>query len=237
MSESDMLAYTIAKFGAPEQAQPVVREEAERYAGRVPDALIRFWLQHGRGAFQGGKFRICDPAPLQPVIEALFHGDPDFNPAEMTAVGYSAFGRLEIWHRTRRSLSADFLFLNVFNPPQSAWHDRQTGRPFSADYSIANQLTSFQFSPVQVDSAGNDLLPQAIARLGALECGEIYAFMPAISMGGAYSVDNLRRVDATAYMLVMAEMSNFTLTRLTKPEPPAHPYGRVEAVRGIGVSQ
>lgn len=237
MSEIDMLAYTIAKFGAPEQAQTVAREDAERYVGRVPDALIRFWLQHGRGVFQSGKFRICDPAPLQPVIEALFHGDPDFNPKEMTAVGYSAFGRLEIWHRTRRALSADFLFHNVFNAPESSWHDPQTGKPFSGDYAIANQLTSFQFSPVQVDSAGNDLLPQAIARLGALEPGEIYAFVPTIPFGGIYSIENLRRVDAAAYMLVMAEMSNFTLTRLTRPEPPAHPYGRVVRVRGIGVSQ
>jgi hypothetical protein len=38
-------------------------------------------------------------------------------------------------------------------------------------------------------------------------------------------------------MLATAEMSNFTVTRLIRPEPPAHPYGRVEAMRGIGVAR
>lgn len=232
-----MLAHTIAKFGPPEHAQRCVESEGELYADRLPPALIRFWREHGRGAFEHGKFWICDPAPFEPVIDAVFHGDPDFEPAQMTAIGYSAFGRLEIWHRTRRALSADFLFMRVFNPPASSWQSRETGQPFSEDFSIGNQVTSFQFSPAQVDLAGEDLLPQAIAQCGALAPGEMFAFVPAVALGGEYKVANLRRVNAAAHMLAMAEMSNFTLTSLTRPEPPAHPYGRVESVRAIGLSR
>ena len=234
MPETDMLAYTLKKFGEPEHAQRVGADEGARYADRLPAALIRFWREHGRGAFERGKFWICDPAPFDPVVDALFHGDPEFDPAEMTAIGYSAFGRLEIWHRTRRAVSVDFLFHQVFNAPSNSWHDK-SGYPFSDDFSVGNQLTSFQYGPVQVDNAGHDLLPQAIQQCGALNPGEMFAFIPPIAHGGQYKVANLRRVTAAAHMLAMAEMSNFMLTRLTRPEPPHHPYGRVESVRIIGI--
>jgi len=234
MPQTDMFAYTVEKLGPPAQASRVPFEEAARYADRLPPALIGFWQTYGRGSYQDGKFWICDPAPFQPVIEAVFYGDPEFDPADMTAIGYSAFASLKIWHRRRRAVSIDFLFREISNPPASAWHDPDTGEPFSPDFSIGCQLTSFQYTPAQVDNDGVDLLPQAIARLGRLTVGELYGFIPALNLGGDYRVENLRRLNAAEHLLVIAETANFTLTRLTPPEPPAHPYGRIMPVRTIG---
>ena len=234
MPEVDMFAHTIRKLGEPQDAQKVPARDAARYADRVPRALIQFWRTHGRGSFEQGKFWICDPVPFQPIIDTVFHGDPELDPAEMTAIGYSAFGALKIWHRKRRAVTLDIVFQQVSNPPPKSWHDAETGRPFSPDYTVSCQLTAFQYGPALVDTDGEDLLPQAIGRLGRLAPGEIYGFVPALHLGGRYDVANLRRMDAAEHLLVVAETANFMLTRLTPPEPPANPYGRVVPVRGIG---
>jgi hypothetical protein len=237
MPEMDMFAYTVGALGEPEHARKVAPDEAAPYADRVPPALIRFWVEHGRGAFQAGKFWICDPAPFQPVIAEVFAEDPELDPAEMTVVGYSAFGTLKVWHRRRRAIKVDFLFSQVFNPPESSWHDKATGQPFSPDFSIGTHLTDFQYGPAQVDPSGEDLLPQAIARQGPLSPGEIYGFAPALQLGGAYAVENLRRVAAAPHLMILAELARFDLTRLSPPQPPGHPYGRVEVVRKLGKPQ
>jgi hypothetical protein len=234
MPEVDMFAHTLKKFGEPDHAHKVSAAEGARYVGRVPGALIRFWVEHGRGSYHDGKFWICDPAPFESVIDDIFHDDVELRPADMTAVGYSAFGRLKLWHRQRRSVSVDFLFLQVHNPPASSWHNKDTGVPFSEDFSISCFLTDFQYSPAQVDTQGADLLPPAIGRHGPLQPGEIYGFVPALHLGGAYDLKNLRRMSAPEHFSVIAQTANFNLTRLTAPEPPHHPYGRTVVVRGIG---
>jgi hypothetical protein len=234
MPEIDMLAYTVNAFGEPEHAQRAAPDEAARYADRVPSALLRFWMERGRGAFEQGKFWICDPAPLQPVLDEIFGGDPELDPVDMTVVGYSAFGDLKVWHRRRRTVGIHLLVSHVFVVPESGWHDRKTGLPFSEDFSIGCQLTDFQYGPLHHDADGVDLLPQAIERQGLLAPGEIYGFVPALQLGGDYSVANLRRVQMVEHLMIVAQVSRFKLVSLTPPEPPAHPYGRNEVVRLIG---
>ncbi|WP_299970235.1 GAD-like domain-containing protein [uncultured Roseobacter sp.] len=57
---------------------PVVREEADRYRGRLPDGLLDFWVQNGRGAWLEDYAWLCDPEFLRPVVEAVFEGHPKF---------------------------------------------------------------------------------------------------------------------------------------------------------------
>lgn len=92
MPEVDMFAHLLGRLGEPEQALEVTYDEAQRYTGRLPDALLRFWREHGRGTYKGGSYWICDPAPYQGLIEAIFSGGPEFDSALMTAVGYDGFG-------------------------------------------------------------------------------------------------------------------------------------------------
>jgi hypothetical protein len=50
-------------------------------------------------------------------------------------------------------------------------------------------------------------------------------------------VENLRRVRAVEHMSFIAQLQRLTLTRLTSPEPPRYPYGRVEAIRVLGPTE
>jgi hypothetical protein len=232
--EPDMFAYMLKKLGEPRFAAKITPDEAGRYRGRVPEALIRFWSEHGRGAFLDGLYWICDPAPFDALIALIFEGDAEFDPTEMTVVAHTAFGSLKLWHRKRRSVLVDLLTSTVFNPTERSWHDARTSAPFSEDFSVSN-LVGITGSEYLADE--RDLLAAAIARDGPLAPGEIYGFFPALQLGGAYVAENLRRVKAPEHFAILAQLSKFTLTRLTPPEPPAYPYGRIENVRTIGPMQ
>ncbi|MCG2639106.1 MULTISPECIES: GAD-like domain-containing protein [Bradyrhizobium] len=229
--EVDLLASMVQKLGEPEHASRISPEEAARYADRVPQALIRFWREHGRGAYFDGLYWLCDPAPFDAVLDLIFRNDDEFNPSDMTVIAYTAFGYLKVWHRRRRQMSVSLLLSSVFNPPASSWHDRVTGQPFSEDYSVS-AFASTRKSESDRDDL--ELLAAAAARCGALEPGEVYGLFPALQLGGAYAVENLKRVRAAEHFQILAQIDRFKLTRLTPPDPPGYPYGHVEFVRYIG---
>jgi GAD-like domain len=93
--EVDMFAYMVRTLGEPARASKIAPDEAARYADRVPPALIRFWVEHGRGAYFDGLYWICDPAPFDSLLELIFERDPEFSLADMTVVAYSALGAVK----------------------------------------------------------------------------------------------------------------------------------------------
>ncbi len=228
----DYYARAIERHGLVEHAVRVSPADSNRYRGRLPDGLLRFWVEHGRGSLGGGNYWICDPAAFEPVLQAIFAGDPEFDPQAMCVFAYNAFGMLEIWHPQRRNVDLRFDFGDVFNPPSSSFTDEQTGALFPADFSVGLRIAEAGSDPVE-DEDGEPLLPQAVARLGPLQPGEIYGFFPAIGFGGENRVEYLRRTDAVSHMLFLAQVVTFHATALTPPEP-GHPYGRIVQVRRIG---
>lgn len=232
--EVDMFAYMLRKLGEPRFAAKTTPAEAERYAGRVPEALIRFWSEHGRGAYLDGLYWISDPEPFDPLIATIFKDDPEFDPAEMTHVAHTAFGSLKLWHRRRRGVLVDLLTSTVFNPPERSWHDAKTGLPFSENFSIGTlvAITGAEYTEDQ-----KDLLASAMTRQGPLAPGEVYGFSPALQLGGSYTAENLRRVRAIEHLAFLAQLARLNLVSLTVPEPPAFPYGRTEVVRKIGPTE
>jgi hypothetical protein len=229
--EVDMFASMIKTLGEPKYASRIGADEAARYADRVPPALVRFWVEHGRGAYFDGLYWICDPAPFDAVLELIFDGDPEFSPSDMTVVAHSAFGFLKVWHRQRRQMNVHLLQSTVFNPPASSWHDARTGQAFSEAFSVSTFVSTGRWEFEQED---RDLLAAAAARHGALQPGEVYGFFPALQLGGSYAVENVKRVKAPEHFAILAQLERFKLTRLTPPDPPAFPYGHVEFVRFIG---
>ena len=229
--EVDMFAHMVRTLGEPAYARKIGPNEAAVYADRVPRALIQFWVEHGRGAYFDGLYWICDPAPFDPLLELIFEGDPEFSAPDMCVVAYSAFCELKVWHRQRRMMNVSLLQSTVFNPPASAWRNARTGKPFSEAFSVSTFVSTNRSEFLQAE---RDFFAAAVARQGALEPGEVFGFFPALQLGGIYAVENVQRVRAAEHFASLAELDRFKLTRLSPPDPPAHPYGHVEFVRFIG---
>jgi hypothetical protein len=225
--EIDMFASLVKRLGEPERAHKVPDSEIAIYAGAVPDALLRFWADHGRGSYLNGAFWICDPHPFGPVLGEIFSGDPEFDPRNMTVVGYSAFGTLLIWDRAKKQVSVNLQMSTVFNVPEAKRINTATGQPFSDDFTVGTFVTGMEYYDEPLFSA-------ALQRLGRLDDGEIYGFVPALQLGGAFAVGNLHRVRVVEHAGFIAQLQRLKLTRLTPPEPPRFPYGRIETIRVLG---
>jgi hypothetical protein len=232
--EVDMFAHMLQTLGEPKHASKIGPDEAARYADRVPPSLIQFWAEHGRGAYFDGSYWICDPAPFDSVLELIFKDDPEFSPPDMAVVAYSALGELKVWHRQRRKMNVSLLQSTVFNPPASAWQNARTGQPFSEAFSVSTFVSTGRWEFTQEE---RDFFAAAATRLGSLEPGEVFGFFPALQLGGTYKVESLQRVKAVEHFTILAQLDRFKLVRLTPPDPPAFPYGRLEFVRLIGQSE
>ncbi|MFS2178624.1 GAD-like domain-containing protein [Rhizobium pisi] len=86
------------EFGPLKDGSTVSASQAEGYRGKLPDAMVDFWTEHGRGQWRDGLFWICDPEPVMPVVHALFAGDPEFDAARMVPFMRDAFGEVSLWH-------------------------------------------------------------------------------------------------------------------------------------------
>jgi len=227
----DMLDHMVQKLGPPRQAQLVSAEEAAAYKDRIPPRLIRFWQEQGRGSYFDGMYWICDPAPFRDVLDCVFKDDPEFVSADMTAVAYTAFGGVKVWDRRRAHMNVNFDISTVFYPTDKARINSDTRERYPDDYMISTTvgIVPSQFLPSELE-----FLKMARRRLGPLAPGEVYGFFPALQLGDAYAVGNLRRVRAAEHLMVLVQLAPIHLTALTPPEPPRFPYGRQEIVRQIG---
>jgi hypothetical protein len=228
--EIDMFAYLVEKLGEPENLHKVPASEIVDYDGILPEALLRFWAEHGRGSYMSGAFWICDPRPFIPVLGDIFDGDPEFDPRRMSVVGYTAFGTLLIWDRVKKQISVDLMLSTVHNVPEEKRIDNRTRQPFSDGFTIGTFITGMK-------DFDETLFSPALKRLGRLGDGEIYGFVPALQLGGAFAVESLHRMRVAEYAGFIAQLQRLTLTRLTPPEPPRHPYGRVEPIRLLGPAE
>jgi hypothetical protein len=112
-----------------------------------------------------------------------------------------------------------------------------SGEVWSEDATVGRAFTIYLDMDEECDNRNVPLLRQAIDHLGLLRPGEIYGFFPPLVLGGDETVANLKRVDAPIHMSILAQFSKFPLTRMTAPEPPDYPYGRIEVIRLIGTQR
>lgn len=228
----------IIQRGPPAHAVIPDAAYAETWRGRVPDLLIRMWLEFGWGSWNAGKFWLCDPALLHPVIESAFLGDPDYDPDRMTVYAYDAFGTLYIWLGDYRLMRLYWTHDYAIEQVRERFNDF-AGVPVNESHAIITDIeghipTGKNFGKVHADDRGNDMLPKAIAKLGELQRDEIYGFFPAIAVGGDNSVKNLRRVPVLEHLMLLSSLQTPMLRRYTPPATGQPGFGELTDIRRIG---
>lgn len=233
MALPDVMGSFLEQYGKPQQSQPVFVEEAERYRGQLPSALINFWLQHGRGSYLDGKFWLCEPKPLASVLQEIFKDDAEFLPEHMCIYAYTAFGHCWVSHPRYKIVTLDFVFGQIFATPENSLIDVKTGNPYPDEFILGNNLHEMVEYDGDCDQEGKDLLPQAIEILGHLDPGEIYGFFPPPCLGGLLDVTTLRKTPAIEHLNFLAQACDFQIVELTEPSA-ANPFGELVPVRRPG---
>lgn len=167
------------------QAILVPPQELASMVGKVPDALVELWREHGWAGYGNGLFWTIDPRHLADHLPTW-----SLMPSQSMAFGRDAFANLYLLsdgrvyqynvHRDERDMVAtklDLFFGACLDDPA-----------FRESY------------------MWNDLFDEAFRRCGPLERDECYGFFPALALGGSVDVDSLRRVKYLEHLEFLAQL-------------------------------
>ena len=214
-------------------------EREEHYRGRVPDALIEFWLTYGLGSWRDRLFWLCDPEPLMPVVRTLFEGDPEFDPQVMMPYFRDAFGELTLWHPSMKLVNVSFDLAEVSSTDIT--QDVVRGqRPFNDDVAVADGVNAavFDFEGWVNAIDGQPVFEAVRSRLGPIGADQVYVMTPHFRMGGAGAAADFSIGGLVEYLGFLAQLGTFTRMRYISPEEGGRPpFGHSERVRTIGQTE
>jgi len=91
----------------------------------------------------------------------------------------------------------------------------------SVPFWLSDQALDFE------DDAGKPLFKRAARKLGSLEIGECYGFVPALALGGIADIARLKRQKAPEHFAIVAQTMEYNLIDVQG-------YGQSVVVRSIG---
>ena len=201
-SGKDYIDEIIEDEGPFLDAAPVTEEVLETWRGIVPDLLTDFWRNHGVGALQGGLMRICLPVDFDGLLSQIFHADEDFSHNDCHVIGYGPFGDLIIWSERHWLCKA-----NLRNGQVIATDLVYPEKKVIANTEIVVSLLGHQ--PETLDAYDDDdkkLFVRAVKKLGRPGPGQAFGFFPALAMGGAPNLENIKIVPALEHFLFLAQL-------------------------------
>lgn len=177
---------------------------------KLPESLLAFWTELGWRGYDRGRLWVTDPRELRPILE-MWAKNLGYETRDLHVIARTAFGELFIWNQNHGRVATVMpLTQSVFTYPPD--------RLASTDE--ANEALTSLFAalvPENVDYTDeNDqpLFSCAVEKLGVLLHDEMYAFEPALALGGAALIDNLVKVRMIPHMALLAEIDEITATHI-----------------------
>lgn len=169
----------VARYPATD-VRPVTSDFLEYAQERLPEPLVELYRRYGLGWFGNQDLQLVDPARWLRVIQAWFGPSAATIPVAVTSFGH-------LFH------------------VDAAGQVQCLDPHFLANTVVASDLDEF-FGTYLLSETSHlaDLRGPhqgAIAKLGSLDAGELYAFEPALPLGGTVTPDTLVKDDAVARAL------------------------------------
>ncbi|CAI3807394.1 hypothetical protein GLGCALEP_04637 [Pseudomonas sp. MM221] len=179
--------------------QPMHRQEAplssiDRYQGKLPDQLLKYWKEHGWCGYADGLFWTVNPQEYEGVVASWIDGTNLATRDTYHLIARSAFGDLYLFgERTGFSLKI------VAHLAHYAGKDRKIS---NLDKHVQN---FFVMRDRDIDDFDN-LFNPIKDKLGTLSHDEMYGFVPALTFGGPCDLDHLEKVKAVEHLLLLSQI-------------------------------
>lgn len=213
MALNNHFQYIIGRFGRPEGGDGLPTDtDLAAYREIVPPSLLDFWKECGFGLILDGYFQFCNPTAYQPLVEQIFKGDKDFDSKLICPIGFSAFGKLLLWHKQYFTIDLDLIDLRM-----SCVGFFRKEDPDERDIVIASVLMNLDGKSFDKnDESGKPLFKRAFKKLGRLMPDHIYAFRPALALGGTPDVKSLTIYSGMEHMSFLSQLGPIELIDFSK---------------------
>jgi hypothetical protein len=195
------------RWGKPFTTEPASQETLEKFRGKLPDRLLELWRTHGFCGFRDGLFWITNPDDYEPALDAWFGDTPIMKEDNYHVIARNAFGKLYLWGtRTggRYELMSPSMGWLYNNNNVREERDIRSGK---ADCALSIFLAIK--SPDREDNNdknGKPLFERAVKKFGPLAADEMFAFTPALALGGEQLLKNLSKVDVHIHLDLLSQM-------------------------------
>lgn len=176
-------------------------DQIKQYEGELPSRLLNYWEAYGWGAFGNGMFWLVDPTGFTSTLDAWCRDLVDIDGAYV--IGRSAFGKLMVWKKGH----GKFMHIVPFEHTILTFAPNKFVQAGKEDFSFGVMIS--QVDPGSLDyedKREKPLFKRALKKLGPLEEDEMYAFVPALSLGGAAEVASLEKVMMKEHLHFLAEL-------------------------------
>jgi hypothetical protein len=171
----------------------------ERYQGKLPSQLLKYWKEYGWCGYADGLFWTVDPTEYEPVLEAWIGGTPFMERDAYHIIARSAFGHLFFWgEKTGHSLTISPI--GCFAVPHSL-----------RDSSMDKQAQRFFGNRDREETDFGDYFSPALKALGRLKSDEMYGFVPAIAAGGSDDFKHLQKLKIVEHLVFLAQLDELRL--------------------------
>jgi hypothetical protein len=167
-----------------EQGKAKIAAKAETNA---PEKLIRLLEMENSNSYSNGFFRFISSTAFRPILSLW-----QLNGDECIPFIKCAFGHLIFYHQEQ---------YKVLNPVLNCIDI--LGQKKELDFVMDILLCDRE---ALVSSFFMDIYEEAFDTLGAPNINEIYAFIPAIRLGGSRSASNVRKVEMHAQMMLLSQL-------------------------------
>jgi hypothetical protein len=160
-----------------------------KYTQRLPEYMIEVWKRFGFGSYAKGLLFVTSPEPFDSVLEIYFGKEHPY-----TVISRTSFGDLLLWDKDQPSVI-------IF--------DSEIGRGtrMVSDGNI-NGFFKYGMDDDEIyETLNYDLHLEAIKKFGQLEEDQVFAFVPALALGGSEKLENIRVSQLREYLAIIADLA------------------------------
>ncbi|WDY56096.1 GAD-like domain-containing protein [Pseudomonas sp. PSKL.D1] len=191
-----LYARFLEKVGKATGRQEVPPSSIERYEGKLPDLLLKYWVEHGWCAYGNGIFWLVNPQDYEGVVTSWLEGTTLEPIDTYHLIARGAFGDLYFWgEKTGASLE--------ITAPLSRYILRDS--LYGSDQLEKNFQCFFINNDAEQSDYG-ELFAPALKKLGPLKSNEVYGFRPALLLGGHDSIKNLEKVSVIEHLTLLSQI-------------------------------
>lgn len=203
MDDDYKMFYEDEGFGPSFYMQTVSSAQIEKYRGKLPDQLLKYWGLYGWSGYAKGLFWTVNPEDYEPVVQAWLAGSEFLDEEDHHVIARGAFGDLYLWgEKSGQNLTISVPWARIY--PHDQREQIKAGR---ADLLLKILFSGMNKSDVDFeDYLEQPLFDRAVQKLGPLAPDEMYGFQPALALGGRADIKFLHKVKAVEHLILLAQL-------------------------------
>ncbi len=198
-------AHFVKKMGEATSPQPADRAVIERFRGRLPAQMLRYWEHEGWGGWRDGLFWVVDPEDFEDVKRAWFAETPLEPETDLWhVIGRTAFGRLYLMgEKSGAEMEIEPAFGMITASQDKLRPQPPEKRDFKAMMFFSHRGPE---ECDEQDTNDNPLFQRALKKLGPVGPDEMYGYRHMLVAGGQNVLDNLEKTDLLSHLMLLRDL-------------------------------